>query len=55
MLAANPHLFEKHMAIVTPLPDSDPELLDRLHRLWRAVGADVVSMDVENHDHVLAA
>ncbi|MFD1384832.1 prephenate dehydrogenase/arogenate dehydrogenase family protein [Rhodanobacter aciditrophus] len=55
VLAANPHLFEKHMAIVTPLPDSDPELLDRLHRLWRAVGADVVSMDVEHHDHVLAA
>ena len=55
VLAANPHLFEKHMAIVTPLPYSDPELLDRLHRLWRAVGADVVSMDVQHHDHVLAA
>lgn len=55
VLAANPHLFEKHMAIVTPLPYSDPELLDRLHRLWRAVGADVVSMDVDHHDHVLAA
>lgn len=55
VLAANPHLFEKHMAIVTPLPYSDPEQLDRLHRLWRAVGADVVSMDVDHHDHVLAA
>ena len=55
VLAANPHLFEKHMAIITPLPYSDPTLLDRLHRLWRAVGADVVSMDVEHHDHVLAA
>lgn len=55
VLAANPHLFEKHMAIVTPPPFSDPELLDRLHRLWRAVGADVVSMDVDHHDHVLAA
>ena len=55
VLAANPRLFEKHMAIVTPLPYSDPDLLDRLHRLWRAVGADVVSMDVEHHDHVLAA
>ncbi|MCV2402353.1 prephenate dehydrogenase/arogenate dehydrogenase family protein [Marinomonas sp. C2222] len=55
VLAANPHLFEKHMAIVTPLVDSNPVLLDRLHRLWRAVGADVVSMDVEHHDHVLAS
>ncbi|WP_137169483.1 bifunctional prephenate dehydrogenase/3-phosphoshikimate 1-carboxyvinyltransferase [Marinomonas sp. FW-1] len=55
VLASNPQLFEKHMAIVTPLPDSDPLLLDRLHRIWRAVGADVVSMDVDHHDHVLAS
>ncbi|MBJ7538498.1 prephenate dehydrogenase/arogenate dehydrogenase family protein [Marinomonas sp. C1424] len=55
VLAANSLLFEKHMAIVTPLPDSDPVLLDCLHRLWKAVGADVVSMDVEHHDHVLAS
>ncbi|MDB4837652.1 prephenate dehydrogenase/arogenate dehydrogenase family protein [Marinomonas sp.] len=55
VLAANPNLFENHMAIVTPLADSNPLLLDRLHQLWRAVGADVVSMDVEHHDHVLAS
>ncbi|NLQ16085.1 bifunctional prephenate dehydrogenase/3-phosphoshikimate 1-carboxyvinyltransferase [Marinomonas sp. M1K-6] len=55
VLASNSQLFEKHMAIVTPLPDSNPILLDRLHRLWRAVGADVVSMDVDHHDHVLAS
>jgi cyclohexadieny/prephenate dehydrogenase / 3-phosphoshikimate 1-carboxyvinyltransferase len=55
VLASNPLLFEKHMAIVTPLADSNPVLLDRLHRLWRAVGADVVSMDVDHHDHVLAS
>ncbi len=55
VLAANPQLFEKHMAIVTPVADSDPVLVDRLHRLWRAIGADVVSMDVDHHDHVLAS
>lgn len=55
VLASNSLLFEKHMAIVTPLPDSNPILLDRLHRIWRSVGADVVSMDVEHHDHVLAS
>jgi cyclohexadieny/prephenate dehydrogenase / 3-phosphoshikimate 1-carboxyvinyltransferase len=55
VLASNSLLFEKHMAIVTPLSDSNPVLLDRLHRLWRAVGADVVSMDVDHHDHVLAS
>lgn len=55
VLASNPQLFEKHMAIVTPLPTSNPMLLDRLHRIWRSVGADVVSMEVEHHDHVLAS
>ncbi|WCN12825.1 prephenate dehydrogenase/arogenate dehydrogenase family protein [Marinomonas mediterranea] len=55
VLAANPHLFERHMAIVTPLPESDPVLLDRLYKLWEAVGSDVVGMDVEHHDHVLAS
>ena len=55
VLAANPNLFKCHKVIVTPLPNSDPNLLDRLHRLWTALGAEVVSMDVEQHDHVLAA
>ncbi|REG84205.1 prephenate dehydrogenase/arogenate dehydrogenase family protein [Marinomonas pollencensis] len=55
VLAANSQLFEKHMAIVTPLFDSDPSLLDRLHQLWAALGSDVVSMDVKHHDHVLAS
>jgi len=55
VLAANSHLFEKHMAIVTPLPASHPVLVDRLHQLWMAVGAEVVSMDVEHHDYVLAS
>lgn len=55
VLAANSLLFEKHMAIVTPLPTSNPILVDRLHQLWSAVGAEVVSMDVDHHDHVLAS
>ncbi|TDO99657.1 prephenate dehydrogenase/arogenate dehydrogenase family protein [Marinomonas balearica] len=55
VLAANPHLFERHMAIVTPLPESDPFLLDKLYKLWEAVGSDVVGMDVEHHDYVLAS
>ncbi|EAQ66937.1 prephenate [Marinomonas sp. MED121] len=54
VLAANPNLFENHKVIVTPLPNSDAILVDRLHRMWTAIGADVVSMDVVHHDHVLA-
>jgi len=55
VLAANPKLFENHKVIVTPLPNSDALLVDRLHRMWTAIGADVVSMDVTHHDHVLAS
>ena len=55
VLAANPNLFERHMAIITPMAHSNPDQLDLLYRIWRAIGADVVSMDVEHHDHVLAA
>jgi 3-phosphoshikimate 1-carboxyvinyltransferase len=54
VLAANPKLFENHKVIVTPLPNSDALLVDRLHRMWTSIGADVVSMDVTHHDHVLA-
>jgi len=54
VLAANPNLFENHKVIVTPLPNSDALLVDKLHRMWTAIGADVVSMDVTHHDHVLA-
>ncbi|MFT2111893.1 prephenate dehydrogenase/arogenate dehydrogenase family protein [Marinomonas sp. 2405UD68-3] len=54
VLAANPHLFENHKVIVTPLVASDLELLDRLHLFWSSIGAEVVSMDVDHHDLVLA-
>lgn len=54
VLAANSTLFENHKVIVTPLPNSDALLVDRLHRMWTSIGADVVSMDVTHHDHVLA-
>ena len=54
VLAANPHLFEEHKVILTPQPNSDPVMLDTLHRIWTALGAEVLSMDVDQHDHVLA-
>ena len=54
VLAANPNLFEHHKVIVTPLVTSDLNLLDRLHLFWSSIGAEVVSMDVEHHDLVLA-
>ena len=53
--AANPDLFARHRVILTPLPAQDAAALALVTRLWESVGADVVCMDVAEHDAVLAA
>jgi prephenate dehydrogenase len=48
-------LFIDHRVILTPVE----ETCDKAHKLitdmWQAVGADVIDLDVEHHDEVLAA
>ncbi|MGV6395986.1 bifunctional prephenate dehydrogenase/3-phosphoshikimate 1-carboxyvinyltransferase [Pseudomonas caspiana] len=53
--ASNAQLFKRHKVILTPLPETDPEALALVDRLWSALGADVEHMEVERHDEVLAA
>jgi 3-phosphoshikimate 1-carboxyvinyltransferase len=53
--AANPDLYEQHRVILTPLPDTGQEHLMRVTAMWQAVGAEVLSMSVEEHDEVLGA
>ncbi len=53
--AANPNLYEKHRVILTPDATTHPEHLRRVTELWEAVGAEVLSMSVAEHDEVLAA
>jgi len=48
-------LFAAYRVILTPLPDTDPEALARVRAMWQAVGSEVLEMDVEHHDEVLAA
>ncbi|MDR5898444.1 bifunctional prephenate dehydrogenase/3-phosphoshikimate 1-carboxyvinyltransferase [Halomonas vilamensis] len=52
--AANPSLYDNHKVILTPEPDVDPDALARVRALWQATGAEVLEMDVAQHDHVLA-
>lgn len=47
-------LFENRWCLFTPLPDTDPEMLEKLTRFWTAMGANVEKMDAEHHDLVLA-
>ena len=53
--AANPDLYVQHRVILTPLENSASEHLERVTRMWQAVGAEVLSMSVEEHDEVLGA
>lgn len=53
--ASDADLFERHKLILTPLPETDPDATLELARLWQAVGAEVLQMEVERHDEVLAA
>lgn len=53
--AANAALFNRHKVILTPLPETEPEAVAVVDRLWRALGADVEHMSIERHDEVLAA
>ncbi|RMH47037.1 MAG: prephenate/arogenate dehydrogenase family protein [Alphaproteobacteria bacterium] len=47
-------LFEGRWCILTPLPGTEPEAVERIERLWRDMGAMVDRMDPEHHDLVLA-
>ncbi|WP_027329229.1 bifunctional prephenate dehydrogenase/3-phosphoshikimate 1-carboxyvinyltransferase [Marinimicrobium agarilyticum] len=53
--ASNPDLYEQHRVILTPLPETGAEHLERVRRMWQAVGAEVLDMSVEEHDQVLGA
>jgi len=47
-------LFHKRWCIVTPAADADPHAVARVEAFWRALGADVETMDAAHHDLVLA-
>lgn len=53
--AANPDLYENHRCILTPLATTDANHLALVTRMWQSVGAEVLSMSVEDHDEVLGA
>jgi cyclohexadieny/prephenate dehydrogenase len=53
--AANPNLYENHRVILTPIESTSLQHLLRVTELWEALGAEVLTMTVEDHDEVLAA
>lgn len=53
--AAFATLFVDHRVILTPISENAPEMVTRAVDLWQSVGAIVEQMDLQHHDHVLAA
>lgn len=53
--AANGALYSNHRVILTPLSTTDPAHQLRVTKMWQAVGAEVLTMSVAEHDEVLAA
>jgi cyclohexadieny/prephenate dehydrogenase len=47
-------LFRNRWCLLLPPNDADPAAVERLTRLWRAMGASVDTMDPAHHDLVLA-
>lgn len=48
-------LYQGRRVIITPLPENDPDAVERVQDMWIQTGATVQSMSVEHHDEVLAA
>ena len=48
-------LYQGRQVILTPLPQTDPMLLQRATDLWSALGAQVLKMSAVNHDQAFAA
>lgn len=54
VIAANPKLFQRHRVILTPTDLTQASAVERVTKMWQALGADVVTMTAEHHDTVLA-
>ncbi len=53
--ASNADLYVKHRVILTPVKETSCEHHQAVKSLWEFVGAEVLTMSVEEHDAVLAA
>ena len=54
VLAASESLFEDHKVAITPSVETSEDACQTVEDMWRAVGADVVKLGVQEHDRVLA-
>jgi prephenate dehydrogenase len=53
--AAFANLYNDHRVVLTPVAETTTEALEKVRVMWQLTGAEVVDMDIEHHDKVLAA
>ena len=53
--ASRGDLFQDRNVILTPQMSTDPDAVALINDLWRRLGANVIGMNLERHDAVLAA
>lgn len=53
--ASNPELYVDHRVILTPTTETGADHLSRVANLWVGVGAEVVELDIVEHDEILGA
>lgn len=53
--AAQADLYRNKHVILTPLPETGADAIERVSQLWQACGAQVSLMPADEHDQVLAA
>jgi len=47
-------LFDHRWCVLTPLPHTDKDAVEKLTEFWKACGSNIETMDPEHHDKVLA-
>ncbi len=52
---ADASLYNGRQVILTPLPQTAPEMMQKATDIWSAIGAQVLKMTPENHDAAFAA
>ena len=53
--AAFPALFQNRRCILTPTRKTNKAALEKVKKLWEIAGSEVIVMDAEKHDKILAA
>ena len=53
--ACSATLFQDRLVVLTPLPQTESQAIERVESMWRLCGARLVRMDPTRHDEVLGA